>query len=138
MICREGVRTVSATFSNASHPPVGFATAILRGICGRCPRCGQGKLFRSYLKPVSECAQCAAPWGEIRADDGPAWATMLIVGHVLAPMMIALSRDESVPMWILISGLLTFALVMCLTLLPVTKGAFIAIIWRNRAASSAG
>lgn len=129
---------MSAGFSNAGWPSVGLMSAILRGVTGRCPRCGQGKLFRSYLKPVQECTHCAAPWGEIRADDGPAWATMLIAGHVLAPLMIAFGLNDSVPVWMSVSGLLALALVMCLTLLPVTKGAFIALIWNNKVTGSAG
>lgn len=129
---------MSVSFSNAGWPTVGLMAAILRGVTGRCPRCGQGKLFRSYLKPVQECAHCAAPWHEIRADDGPAWATMLISGHVLAPLMIAIGLNVSIPVWLSVSGLLLLALVMCLALLPVTKGAFIALIWHNRVASSAG
>lgn len=129
---------MSAGFSNAGWPSVGLLSAILRGVTGRCPRCGQGKLFRSYLKPVQECAHCAAPWGEIRADDGPAWATMLIAGHVLAPLMIAVGLNDSVPVWQSVSGLLVLALVMCLTLLPITKGAFIALIWNNKVTGSAG
>ena len=58
-------------------------SAVLRGLRGRCPHCGQGHLFRAYLKPVDACSVCHEPLKHIRADDGPAWLTILIVGHAV-------------------------------------------------------
>ena len=124
---------MSAVFGSAGWPPVGPFAALGRGIMGRCPRCGTGRLFQAYLKPVGACAHCDAPWAEIRADDGPAWATILVVGHILAPLVIAVTRDETHPTWLLLSGLITLAVALCLVLLPRLKGGFIALIWRMRA-----
>ncbi len=51
---------------------------LKRALCGRCPQCGMGKLYKSYLKQVDACSACGEELGSIRADDGPAWVTILI------------------------------------------------------------
>ena len=60
-----------------------FLPIIIRGIKLRCPSCGEGKLFASYLKQVNNCTLCGESYRNIHADDGPAWLTILIVGHLL-------------------------------------------------------
>jgi len=58
--------------------PQSMWEAIKRGLKGKCPNCGKGQLFRAYLKPVDACSHCNAKLAELRADDGPAWLTILI------------------------------------------------------------
>ena len=60
--------------------------AIVRAVSGRCPACGGGKFFKSYLHQVDRCFVCDESFGQIHADDGPAWLTIGIVGHVVVPM----------------------------------------------------
>ena len=103
---------------------------IARGVFGRCPRCGRGKLFRSYLKPVECCAACGEPLGHIRADDGPAWLTILVVGHVMAPLMLTVGVSSAWPDWALMTAFPGMALILALAVLPRAKGVFIGIIWR--------
>ncbi|MGB0681371.1 MAG: DUF983 domain-containing protein [Magnetovibrionaceae bacterium] len=114
--------------------PVG--PALWRGIRGKCPSCGQTKLFRAYLKQVDACAVCETRWGEVRADDGPAWATILIVGHLIAPLLALAALTEGLPTWAAAGGLCVLAVILCLVILPRAKGAFIAIIWAKRADGS--
>jgi len=54
-----------------------------RGMKLRCPSCGGGKLFRSYLKPVDHCSNCNQRWEHVRADLAPAWAAMTLAAHYL-------------------------------------------------------
>lgn len=112
--------------------------AVKRGVCGKCPRCGRAALFRSYLRQVDACPSCGEAWGEIRADDAPPWLTILIVGHILAPFMIAVVRDELLPPWLATTGCVVAALALCLLILPRTKGLFIALIWAWRAGAEPG
>jgi uncharacterized protein (DUF983 family) len=35
-----------------------FTTALLRGLARRCPRCGQGKLFRRWFNFPKKCPRC--------------------------------------------------------------------------------
>lgn len=110
--------------------------AALNGIRCKCPNCGRGRLFRAYLKPVDSCEACGMEWSEVRADDGPAWLTILLVGHVVVPVVILLTANQWMPDWanislsILLAGLLTFVF------LPVAKGIFIAAIWTLGAETS--
>ncbi len=57
-------------------------TAIRRAATGKCPNCGKGTLYKSYLKQVDRCSICSESYGQIRADDGPPWLTILLVGHI--------------------------------------------------------
>ena len=110
--------------------------AVRRGVCGKCPRCGRAPLFARYLRQVDACRGCGEPWGEIRADDAPPWLTILIVGHILAPFMIAVVRDELLPPWLATAGCVAIALALCLLILPRAKGLFIALIWAWRAGAA--
>ena len=71
-------------------------TALRRGIARRCPACGEGPVLAGYLRRLPSCNVCGEDLSHIRADDGPAWATLIVVGHLLAPLMIILGRDESI------------------------------------------
>ena len=110
-----------------------FWSIVGRSILGRCPKCGKGHLFARYLKPVDHCENCGEQFGHIRADDGPAWLTIIIVGHLLAPVWLYVvpnstwSEGFSMIFWA------TLSLVMLLVLLPRAKGLFIGLIWRNQA-----
>jgi len=111
-----------------SREPLGAVVA--RGTFGRCPRCGHGKLFKSYLKQVESCAFCGEQLGHIRADDGPAWLTILLVGHILAPFLLGVVPHLTWPDWAIMAAILTFTLVLTLAILPRSKGIFIGLIWR--------
>ncbi|WP_274608695.1 DUF983 domain-containing protein [Mesorhizobium sp. 113-1-2] len=52
---------------------------------GRCPNCGQGKLYRTYQKQVERCAVCGERFGDIESDDAAPWFTVLIAGVFAAP-----------------------------------------------------
>lgn len=107
-----------------------FWDVLLRGAIGRCPNCGKGKLFRRYLKPVEACSVCATKLGHIRADDGPAWATILIVGHILASLLLVVIPNSDWPDGVSMIVWPLVALVLALLVLPRAKGAFIGILWR--------
>ncbi len=110
--------------------------AARRGAFFRCPNCGKGQLFRSYLKQVDVCACCGEKLGYIRADDGPTWLTLLIVGHVVVALALiaVVSTDWSTGFSMAIFSAL--AVVMSLALLPSAKGIFIGIIWAQKLAKA--
>lgn len=110
-------------------PP--FWPQAKRALCGRCPKCGEGKLFRSYLKQVDVCALCNECYGHIRADDGPAWLTILAVGHIIVPMVVEVERNSTWPMWVPMVLWPSLALLLTLLILPLAKGLFITILWRK-------
>ena len=103
-------------------------TAAVRGFRGRCPRCGNGRLYRAYLKLTDCCAGCGEILGDIRADDGPAWATILIVGHLTVPFFLIAARANAPP-WVTFGVLLPATVALTVLLLPRLKGVFASILW---------
>lgn len=106
--------------------------AMWRGTRGRCPSCGEGKMFRSYLKVTDECPTCGEELHHQRADDGPAYLTILIVSHLAAPILLAyfIAFRPSAMTMITIFGIGT--VVSSLLLLPLIKGAFVGFQWARR------
>jgi uncharacterized protein (DUF983 family) len=111
-------------------------TALVRALRGRCPRCGRAPLFRAYLKQVDACPECAEAWSEIRTDDAAPWLTILIVGHVMAPVLVAMSKSGLFSPWEMAAILVPVLIAMCLLILPRAKALFMAAIWALRAQSS--
>lgn len=103
--------------------------ATTRGLMGRCPRCGKGRLFRGYLTIVPECESCGEPLGLYRAADGPAFFTMTIMLLLLIPMFgftWAIYRPDPLTLLVLM-GLATTLLT--LIILRLVKGAFVGYLW---------
>ena len=109
--------------------PGSAAQAALRGARNRCPSCSQSALFLKFLKPVSRCKSCDQDWTHQQADDFPAYLAILVTGHILAPLIIALVNHTSLPVWGLMILIVSFALAMMLAMLQPAKGAMIAIQW---------
>lgn len=112
------------------------ALSVRRGVCMRCPNCGSGKLFARYLKPVTACASCGENWSAVRADDGPAWLTILIVGHLVAPVLIEIIRNPERPLWVGLIAIPLLAGALSIALLQPVKGLWMGIIWANRVPTS--
>lgn len=102
---------------------------LWRGVCGLCPHCGKGKIFKSYITPNAACSVCHEDLSEIRADDAPPWLTILIVGHIIAPLILYFAKHEFLPEAVEITIVLVAILVSALLILPRSKGLFIAAIW---------
>jgi uncharacterized protein (DUF983 family) len=111
-------------------------TALGRGALGRCPRCGQGSLFRRYLKIVDCCAKCGEPYGHFRTDDAAPWLTILIVGHVIVPFVLIFEQTLRPPMALALAIWLPAVAVLTLVLLPRCKGVIAALMWAMKAEGS--
>ena len=108
-------------------------TAIRRGFMGRCPNCDQGRIFGSYLKVNESCPTCGEQLHHQRADDAPPYFTILIVGHVIGALMLAVEEyNDTIPIWVHALVWPTLTLTMCLLLLPRIKGALIGLQWALR------
>jgi uncharacterized protein (DUF983 family) len=106
--------------------------ALWRGWRRRCPNCGTGAMFQGYLKVRDTCPTCGQALHHHRADDGPAYLTILIVGHLLAPILLftyTKFRPEPLPMAIAFT---IGTVALSLYLLPRLKGALVALQWANR------
>jgi uncharacterized protein (DUF983 family) len=107
-------------------------TAMKRGFRGRCPRCGEGKLFRAFLKVDNNCPVCGLDFTPHRADDLPAYLVIVIVGHLLVPVILWIETDYSPPVWLQLSIYLPFTVIASLLLLQPVKGAVVGMQWALR------
>ena len=73
--------------------------AVARGLKGRCPHCGRGRLFRAFLKPVDRCEVCGEDLHHQRADDLPPYIVITIVGHVVVGGLLLAEKYGDWPMW---------------------------------------
>jgi uncharacterized protein (DUF983 family) len=106
--------------------------ALLRGWRRRCPACGKGRLFDGYLTVRETYSECGEAYHHQRADDGPAYITILVVGHLLAPVLhVGYVRFEPSPLMLALA-MCSLAAAMSLALLPRIKGAFVALQWSKR------
>ncbi|MDE0984964.1 MAG: DUF983 domain-containing protein [Yoonia sp.] len=106
--------------------------AMLRGLRRRCPNCGEGHLFDGYLKVVDECPVCGEDLHHHRADDGPAYLTILVVGHLLAVLIhFTWSNFRPEPM-VMATVFSVICVGLSLYLLPRMKGLVVAIQWSKK------
>ena len=106
--------------------------ALGRGWQQRCPACGDGALYGKYLKVEPACSVCGQQLHHHRADDAPPYFTMLIVGHVIIGLLLAVETRYHPALWVhaLLWGPAT--LLLSLWLLPRIKGALIGLQWAQR------
>lgn len=115
-----------------------FMTGLTRGLKQRCPNCGEARLFKSYLKVEPACAACGHDLSAYRADDGPAYFTILLVGHlIIAPLLLFPVIWEASP-WVVVPISLGGLTALVLLALPRIKGAFIGGLWSIRPAPAHG
>jgi len=106
--------------------------ALLRGWRRRCPNCGSGPMMRSYLKVRDACPVCSEALHHHRADDGPAYLTILIVGKVsVTAILYGFVAYRPDPM-VLASVIAVGAVALSLYLLPRLKGAIVGLQWAKR------
>ena len=105
-----------------SPADIPLTTVITRGLSRRCPNCGKGAVLSGYLNRLQVCGSCGEDLSHFSADDGPAWATLIVVGHVLAPFLIIFGRDERIPVWVAIAALAAMMLAGVWWCLPLLRG----------------
>jgi len=107
-------------------------SSLKRGFRGRCPRCGEGKLFRAFLKVDNSCSVCGLDFTPHRADDLPAYLVIVIVGHIVVPTALLIETDYSPPVGLQLAIYLPLTVVLSLALLQPVKGAVVGLQWALR------
>ena len=103
--------------------------SVFRGVSGHCPACGKGALFWKYLKVNGRCDVCDTDLARYPADDGPAYLTILLIGHlVVAPMLFFSVVWKSNPLYSL-PVILTALAALTLAVLPRVKGGWIGLMY---------
>ena len=103
--------------------------AVARGLRGRCPNCGQGRMFSSFLKVADHCEVCGEELFHQRADDFPAYLVILLVGHTVVPAALLVEAEYAPAMWLQMAVWLPTTLGLALGLIAPIKGAIVAIQW---------
>jgi uncharacterized protein (DUF983 family) len=106
--------------------------AMKRGFRGRCPRCGEGKLFRAFLKVDNNCSACGLDFTPHRADDLPAYLVIVMVGHIVVPLALMIETEYAPPVALQLAIYLPLTLVLSLVLLQPVKGTVVALQWALR------
>jgi len=106
--------------------------ALRHGWARRCPACGAARLMERYLEVRPVCPACGTELHHHRADDGPAWATILITGHLMAPLMLIVFEALRPPGWQMAVGFSVVFIALSLFLLPRFKGMFVGLQWAKR------
>ncbi len=107
-----------------------FWTSLARGACNRCPVCGEGRVFKGWLKVVPECEACHAPLGAVRCDDAPPYFTIFLAGHILVPGVLLVEKAYQPPMWLHMVVWLPLFTIICILLLRPVKGAVLGWMMR--------
>ena len=119
----------SAEITHAEKDQRPLTASLLRGWRRKCPNCGAGPVLKGYLKVNDSCTVCREEFFHHRADDGPAYLTILIVGHLMAPMLhivFVTWRPEPLTLFTIFA---VGCVGLSLYLLPRLKGALIGFQW---------
>jgi len=107
-----------------------IGTALWRGLRGKCPNCGEGRLFRKFVKVADACDHCGEDFHHHRADDFPAYLVIILVGHIVVPLAMYVEVVYSPAYWIQAAVWLPLILAMSVGLLQPVKGAVVALQWQ--------
>lgn len=109
-----------------------MTSALRHGAALKCPACGRGHLFSSYLKVVPACPACGEELHHHRADDAPPYFTIVIVGHLVVAAVLALEQALAPATWIHFVLWIPLTLALSLLVLPRIKGALVGLQWALR------
>jgi uncharacterized protein (DUF983 family) len=115
----------------AIWPPV---EPIRAGLAGRCPRCGEGRLFSGFFSVGERCGACGLDYSYADAGDGPAVFVILIIGFIVVGLALWLEVSYSPPLWVHFLLWIPLVLVLTLTALRLIKGVLLTLQYRNKAA----
>jgi uncharacterized protein (DUF983 family) len=104
------------------------------GLKGRCPRCGEGRLFSGFLTVAGRCANCDLDYAFADAGDGPAVFVILIIGFIVVGLALWMEVTYSPPLWVHFILWIPLTLILCLAALRLMKGVLITLQYRNKAA----
>jgi uncharacterized protein (DUF983 family) len=115
--------------------PTVFASAM-RGLACKCPRCGNGKLYRGFITLRPGCEACGLDYAFIDAGDGPAIFIIMIAGAIVVASALIVEVKYRPPFWV--HAVLWLPLILATTLLPLRsmKSLLIALQFHHKAAEA--
>ena len=116
----------------ALYPPL---PPTATGMRGRCPRCGEGRLFSGLLGLQPRCQACGLDYAFIDAGDGPAVFVIMIVGFIVVGLALFVEFSYGPPFWVHALLWVPLILILAIGLLRPLKGFLIAQQYLHRAGS---
>lgn len=113
----------------AEQRPRSVWQAMKRGATNRCPNCGEGHLFASFVKTDDHCGHCGEAFHHHRADDLPAYLVIFIVGHIVVGLFMGVEATSNLALWQHLAIWIPFTIAMSLALLRPIKGAVVGLQW---------
>lgn len=116
---------------SALWPPV---DPIRAGLKGRCPRCGEGRLFGGFLAVDKGCSSCGLDYSYADAGDGPAVFVILIIGFIVVGLALWTEVNVNPPLWLHLVVWLPLTVMLALTALRLVKGVLLTLQYSKQAA----
>lgn len=115
--------------NQSGRPARPLVQAMMRGFRGRCPHCGEGRLFRAFLKTEPACAVCGEEFHHHRADDLPAYLVVVIVGHIVIGAFMGVESAYQLSTWQHLAIWAPLTVIAALALLNPVKGSVVGLQW---------
>ncbi|MFD2143600.1 DUF983 domain-containing protein [Ancylobacter oerskovii] len=96
------------------------------GLRGRCPRCGQGRLFKGFLTLRPRCDVCGLDYSFADPADGPAFFVMMFCCLPSVGFAVWLEIAYEPPAWVHLVTTLPLTLLTCIPPLRPLKGWLVA------------
>lgn len=118
------------TVSSSAYPP---HSVLSTGLAGKCPRCAQGALFQSFMKPVTRCGSCGLDMSFAEEGDGPAVFAIFILGFMMVGMALYVEYTFRPPFWLHILLWVPTTTILSTMALKLIKGVMIAAQYKTGA-----
>jgi uncharacterized protein (DUF983 family) len=116
-----------------TSPETSFGSTIWRGIVGRCPACGRGKLFDGYLNLADRCRSCGLNYGFADTGDGAAVFVILVAGFFLVGGALIVEVLYAPSYWLHAVLWGPLAILVPIALLRPFKGVLLALQFKHKA-----
>ena len=123
-----GVRRIEDGMSD--HPRL---SSLSTGLRCRCPRCGEGPLFKGFLSLRDRCPVCDLDYGFADPADGPAFFVMSAVGVVGMIGFMIFDFTVQPPVWVHLFTTLPVLVALCLGALRPFKAWMVAEQYLHKA-----
>ena len=118
--------------SGMANAPVAVSP-VMAGLKCRCPRCGNGPLFKQLLNMRDTCSSCGLDYKFVDTGDGPAVFAIFILGFLCMGGALIAEFKFGVPWWAHVLLLGFFTPLLAVFLLRFLKATLIALQFKNKA-----
>ena len=102
-------------------------------MAGRCPKCGEGRLFNGFVSLNERCSNCGLSYKFADSGDGPAVFVILLAGFLVIALMFWVESRYEPPIWVHLAIFMPLTLIVCLGMLRPLKGLMIGLQYKNKA-----